>query len=87
MSLVSPASSEPPSADPIPPSLPPPPDILAIIPPSPGPDPATPTVVPSQPSPNPTPAVKSFRDTLVDGNASIEPPLVTYEELVVANLE
>ncbi|GKU91977.1 hypothetical protein SLEP1_g5773 [Rubroshorea leprosula] len=87
MSLVSPAPSEPPPADPIPPSLPPPPNILAIISPSPGPDPATPTVVPSQPSPNPTLAVKSFRDTLVDGNASIEPPLVTYEELVAANLE
>ncbi|GLT68080.1 hypothetical protein SLA2020_403400 [Shorea laevis] len=31
--------------------------------------------------------VKSFKDTLVDGSSVMEPPLVTYEELVAANLD
>ncbi|GLT49359.1 hypothetical protein SLA2020_229220 [Shorea laevis] len=71
----------------MPPSPPPPPDLLALISPSSEPDPATPQPVPPQPSPSPVPPAKSFRDTLVDGSASMEPPLVTYEELVAANLD
>ncbi|GLT39747.1 hypothetical protein SLA2020_139220 [Shorea laevis] len=34
-----------------------------------------------------TQPVKSFKDTLLDGSASFEPPIVTYEELVAANLD
>ncbi|GKU93401.1 hypothetical protein SLEP1_g6995 [Rubroshorea leprosula] len=77
-------SSEPPPVNPIPPSPPPPPDLLTTISTPPGPD--LPQPAPTQPETSPMPPVKSFKDTLVDGSASIEPPLITYDELVVANL-
>ncbi|GKV41232.1 hypothetical protein SLEP1_g48798 [Rubroshorea leprosula] len=41
----------------------------------------------THPSSTPVPSPKSFNDMLVQGNSSIEPPLVTYEELVAANLD
>ncbi|GLT60148.1 hypothetical protein SLA2020_329290 [Shorea laevis] len=41
---------------------------------------------PSGPNPISQNPLKSFKDTLVDGESSVSPPLVTYEELVAANL-
>ncbi|GLU21046.1 hypothetical protein SLE2022_372110 [Rubroshorea leprosula] len=68
-----------------PPPTPPPPDILALLPPP--VEPMPPTFPSALVSPNerlPLGA-KSFKDTLVEGSASVTPPLVTYEELVEAN--
>ncbi|GLT86855.1 hypothetical protein SLE2022_049690 [Rubroshorea leprosula] len=49
-------------------------DLVNLIPPA------------SQSSPSPEPPLKSFKDTLIDGSVSTKPPLVTYKELVAANL-
>ncbi|GKV42802.1 hypothetical protein SLEP1_g50169 [Rubroshorea leprosula] len=86
MILSPPNSSEPPPANPIlpPPTPPPPPDISVAIPISSGSD-LIPTTSPLR-SHQELPT-KSFRDTLMDGSASIEPPLVTYDEFVAANLD
>ncbi|GKV15305.1 hypothetical protein SLEP1_g26101 [Rubroshorea leprosula] len=73
--------------DPNLPPPPPPPNIPTIIQIATGPSsiPQQPPV--SHPSLTSNLPPKSFKDTLVQGSASIEPPLVTYEELVAANLD
>ncbi|GLT31852.1 hypothetical protein SLA2020_065600 [Shorea laevis] len=86
------------SLSPTPPSEPPPVDLDLPPPPRPPNIPTTiqiatgPSSNPQQPSvshPSLTSNLpsKSFKDTLVQGSASIKPPLVTYEELVAANLD
>ncbi|GLT78199.1 hypothetical protein SLA2020_497420 [Shorea laevis] len=74
---ISPNSEPPPKADEsLPPPSPPPPGNSHPIP------------KPSTPSTDEAhvdlvePKQKSFRDTLIDGNASSTPPLVTLEELI-----
>ncbi|GLT90122.1 hypothetical protein SLE2022_080720 [Rubroshorea leprosula] len=69
----------PPSVPSIPPPPPPPPPDILVTPP----DPPNPVDQP----PGVIPPPKSFRDTLITGNSSVTPPLVTYEELVAANPE
>ncbi|GLU23684.1 hypothetical protein SLE2022_396720 [Rubroshorea leprosula] len=75
---------------PPPPPPPPPPDILRIFPGETRVDSSTPThdavELPSNQSFGSTDSPKSFRDTLLDGSAAKTPPLVSYEELVEANL-
>ncbi|GLT81333.1 hypothetical protein SLA2020_527230 [Shorea laevis] len=71
-----------------PPPLPPPPDILALhpnVPASANPMPHAPSQAPVSPSRGLPSETKSFKDTLVDGSATMTPPLVTYEELEAAN--
>ncbi|GLU09697.1 hypothetical protein SLE2022_265430 [Rubroshorea leprosula] len=84
MDLSPPNSSEPPLANPnLPPPTPPPPDISVVILVSSGSDQAGLLPPISHSSSPPDPPVKSFNDTLMDGSASTEPPLVTYEELAL----
>ncbi|GKV19005.1 hypothetical protein SLEP1_g29305 [Rubroshorea leprosula] len=72
------------------PKPPPPPDILAIFPEERQAARSAPThgtdEVPSSQPHGSTDPPKSFRDSLLDGLANKTPPLVSYEELVEANL-
>ncbi|GLU03954.1 hypothetical protein SLE2022_211230 [Rubroshorea leprosula] len=87
MSLSPTPPLEPPLVDPNLPPPPPPPNIPTIIQIATGPSsiPQQPPV--SHPSLTSNLPPKSFKDTLVQGSASIEPLLVTYEELVAVSLD
>ncbi|GLT99258.1 hypothetical protein SLE2022_167060 [Rubroshorea leprosula] len=76
---MEPLSPEPP---PVTRAPPPPTDISTPL--SSIPSPAN-LVPPSSSSTQNLSELKSFKDTLIDGNATISQPLVTYEELVAAN--
>ncbi|GLT82855.1 hypothetical protein SLE2022_011880 [Rubroshorea leprosula] len=87
--MTSCSPSEPPPVDPILPPPPPPPNIsTSIQTPS---EPLFASIPPQTPvtHPSSTPGLppKSFKDTLLQRNSPIEPPLVTYDELVAANLD
>ncbi|GLT26185.1 hypothetical protein SLA2020_012680 [Shorea laevis] len=79
--------SEPPPVDPNLPPPPPPPNLPTTIQIA-----TAPSSNPQQSSVNHPSSTsllppKSFKDTLIQGSSPIEPPLVTYEELVAANLD
>ncbi|GKV27878.1 hypothetical protein SLEP1_g36998 [Rubroshorea leprosula] len=75
---------EPLSPEPPPVTRAPPPPIDVSTPLSSIPSPAN-LLPPSLSSTQNLSELKSFKDTLIDGNATISQPLVTYEELVAAN--
>ncbi|GLT92848.1 hypothetical protein SLE2022_106630 [Rubroshorea leprosula] len=87
--MTSCSPSEPPPVDPSPPPPPPPPNISTSIQ-----TPSEPLFAPTPPQkpvthPSSTPELppKSFKDTLLQSAFPIEPSLVTYDELVAANLD